>query len=154
MENRLNISRTRLVVRIATALGLLLAGALLAACTNQAAASGESAAAAPQKKLSVPETPPTIELVAPAKTGVKAGVVTATVKTTGFKFAVPANTNVAGQGHVHFTLDDRPFVMSISPTVEIQNVRPGEHKLVAELVQNNTESFDPPIEAEITFVAQ
>lgn len=150
----MNISRTRLVVRIATALGLLLTAALLAACTNQAAASGKNTSDTGQKKLTVPETPPTIELVAPNKTGVKAGVVTVTVKTTGFKFAVPANTNVAGQGHVHFTLDDRPFVMSISPSAEIQNVRPGEHKLVAELVQNNTESFDPPIEAEITFVAK
>jgi hypothetical protein len=33
-------------------------------------------------------------------------------------------------------------------------VAPGAHTLKAELVQNDTKSFNPPVEQEITFVAE
>ena len=76
------------------------------------------------------------------------------VKATGLKFVMAGGTNVAGEGHVHFTLDGEPFKMSTSPDYTYEDVTPGEHKLVAELVQNDTKSFSPPVEQEITFTAK
>ena len=62
--------------------------------------------------------------------------------------------NVAGEGHVHFTLDGQPFKMSVNPDYVYAGVQPGSHTLEAELVQNDTKSFDPPVKQEITFVAE
>ena len=109
-------------------------------------ASGPSAVSAPA---------PTIELVAPAAGApVAAGDVAVSVKTTGLTFTMPSNTNVAGEGHVHFTLDGAPFKMSVKPDYTYAGVAPGDHKLVAELVQNDTKSFSPPVKAEIEFTAK
>lgn len=97
-------------------------------------------------------TPPTMKLVKPTSgETLPAGDVVVEVETTGHEFVMPSNTNVAGQGHVHFTLDDEPFEMSVEPSYTFKDVAPGTHKLRAELVQNNTEPFDPPIVEEITF---
>lgn len=100
-------------------------------------------------------TPPTIEVVAPTEGGVvPAGTITVSVETTDLEYTMPSNTNVAGQGHVHFTLDDRPFVMSTEPSAEIEDVEPGPHTLKAEVVQNNTQSLNPPVEAVVEFTAE
>lgn len=97
----------------------------------------------------------TMELVQPLQGDtVPAGALSVKVETTGHKFTMASNTNVPGEGHVHYTLDDRPFEMSITPDAILEDVEPGEHKLVAELVQNNTEPFDPPVRQEITFTAE
>lgn len=130
------------------ALSSLVASAVLAGCAAKPTASATPTSAQPA-------TPPTLSLTAPqAGAEVPAGTVPVSVQTTGLKYAMPSNTNVPGEGHVHFTLDDRPFIMSTEPDAEINDVTPGEHKLVAELVQNNTQSFDPPIKQEITFSAK
>lgn len=98
---------------------------------------------------------PTIELAEPtADTVVPAGDVRVSVKTTGLSFAMPSNTNVAGEGHVHFTLDEEPFKMSVAPEYLFEDVSPGEHTLKAELVQNDTEPFSPPVKQEITFTVK
>jgi len=145
------LNKTSKVLRIATAVGMLLTLILLAACSGTAkppAASGGEADAAPG-------TPPTLQLTAPvAGAVVPAGTVSVAVETTGLKYVMPSNTNVSGEGHVHFTLDDRPEVMSTTPEAEITDVEPGTHTLTAELVQNNTQPFDPPITETIEFVAE
>ncbi len=98
---------------------------------------------------------PTIELVEPtADAAVPAGDVQMSVKTTGLAFVMPSNTNVPGEGHVHFTLDGEPFKMSVTPDYVYEDVAPGEHTLEAELVQNDTEPFSPPVKQEITFTAK
>ena len=102
-----------------------------------------------------PATAPTLELVAPAAgTTIAAGDVTMSVKTTGLKFVMPSNTLVPGEGHVHFTLDDGSEMMSTSPEYVYEGVSAGEHTLTAELVQNDTKPFSPPVKQEITFVAE
>lgn len=99
--------------------------------------------------------PPTMELVQPLQgDSVPAGELPVNVETTGLKFTMASNTNVAGEGHVHYTLDDRPFIMSITPDAVLEDVEPGEHTLIAELVQNDTQPFDPPVRQEITFTAE
>ena len=128
---------------------VLIAGALMAlgGCAKGAATSTDQSAA--------PVTPPTIELVTPANGAtVPAGDVSMSVKTTGLKFVMPSNTAVAGEGHVHFSLDGGPEQMSDSPDYVYKDVAPGEHTLTAQLVQNDTKPFSPPVKQEITFVAE
>lgn len=139
------ISRT---IRIVSALALLLALGLLAACAGEPAAPASSEATAPAET-------PTVQLLAPqAGAIVPAGTVTVTVEVTDLEIVMPSGGNVAGQGHVHFTLDDRPYEMSIEKEFEFDDVGPGTHTLKAELVQNDTSSFDPPVEQEIEFTVE
>ena len=128
---------------------VLVAGALMAlgGCAKSGSTGSDQSAA--------PTTPPTIELVTPAEGAtVPAGDVSVSVKTTGLKFVMPSNTLVAGEGHLHVTLDDEPFKMSTTPDYVYEGVTPGEHKLEVELVQNDTKSFSPPVKQVITFVAK
>jgi len=128
---------------------VLAAGALIA--LGGCAKSVSTGAAEPAASV----TPPTIEIVAPAAGAtVPAGDVSMSVKTTDLKFVMPSNTAVAGEGHVHFSLDGGPEQMSDSPDYVYKDVAPGEHKLVAQLVQNDTKPFSPPVKQEITFVAK
>jgi hypothetical protein len=132
----------------------LLAGAavVLGGCSGKAASGPTSA---PADSSTAPVTAPTIVLVSPAAdSAVPAGDISMSVKTTGLKFVMPSNTNVAGQGHVHFTLDGQPFKMSVNPDYVYAGVASGPHTLKAELVQNDTKSFNPPVEQEITFKAE
>ena len=98
---------------------------------------------------------PTLEVTTPTSGGtVAAGDVTMSVKTTGLKFTMPSNTVVPGEGHVHFILDGEPLEMSTSPDFVYEGVAAGEHTLTAELVQNDTKPFSPPVKQEITFIAE
>lgn len=146
------MSRIQKTVRVLIALGLFAALGLLAACAAPSAAPQSGGAADPE---SAPAVAPTIKLVEPT-TGaeVASGQVKVAVETTGLKFVMPSNTLVAGEGHVHFTLDDNPFVMSTEKSTVLENVAPGPHRLVAELVQNDTTEFDPPVKQEIDFIAK
>lgn len=132
----------------------VLLGALVVAsgCSQAATPSGGSATPAP---AAADVELPTIQLVSPVEGDtVASGDLKVVVETTNLKYTMPSNTNVPGEGHVHFTLDDEPFQMSTTPDYTFKDVAPGEHRLVVEVVQNNTESFDPPIEQEITFTVE
>lgn len=125
----------------------------LSACSSGSAANPSSTA--PTQSPQATSAAPTIELVSPVSgSTVPSGDVAMSVRTTGLKFVMASNTNVAGEGHVHFTLDDEPFEMSVTPDYVYADVAPGEHKLVAELVQNDTTPFSPPVKQEITFTAE
>lgn len=141
--------------RVLIALGIFagMAGALvLTGCATQPAAEAPKAPA--NTRASEVKTP-TLTLLSPVEGAeVAAGDISVAVETTGLEYVMPSNTNVPGQGHVHFTLDDRPFEMSTKPEYVFNDVSPGSHRLVAELVQNNTEPFDPPIKQEVSFVAK
>lgn len=131
------------VVAVVLALGLAGCSAGSGAQDSTAPASGESAA---------PAAAPTIKLTAPRDGDVvPAGDVVVAVETTNLKFVMPGNKNVAGEGHVHFSLDGKPEQMSTTPTYTFKDVAAGSHTLRAQLVQNNTEPFDPPIFEEVTF---
>jgi len=98
---------------------------------------------------------PTLQLVAPAEGAtIDADTVNVSVTTTGHKIVMPSNTLVPGEGHVHFTLDDRPFEMSTTPDFAFEDVAAGQHTLVAELVQNDTKPFSPPVKQQVTFTAK
>lgn len=142
------MTKTSRVTRTIAALGLLLALGLLAACAGEPEAPASSEPVAPAEAT-------TIQLLTPQVGGtVSAGTLTVTVETTGIEIVMPSGGNVAGQGHVHFTLDDRPYEMSIEKQFEFEDVEPGTHTLKAELVQNDTSPFDPPVEQEIEFIVE
>jgi hypothetical protein len=133
---------------------VILAGAvvILGGCSGRSAT---GAGPAPVASNEGPVAVPTIELVAPvADSKVAAGDLSISVNATGLKFVMASNTNVPGEGHVHFTLDGQPFKMSVKPDYVYEGVTPGQHTLEAELVQNDTKSFNPPVKQEITFTAE
>lgn len=145
--------RLRGIILAVIGLALLAGAAItLSGCSRQSA-TAPSVAPAPASQT--PAIGPTLELVAPvANSEVPAGDVKMSVKATGLKFVMASNTNVAGEGHVHFTLDGQPFKMSVTPDYMYAGVQPGRHVLEAELVQNDTKSFTPPVKQEITFTAK
>jgi hypothetical protein len=60
--------------------------------------------------------------------------------------------NVAGQGHVHLTLDLWPLVMlDREEPYTFANVPPGEHQLTVELVGNDHSPLNPPVVQVIRF---
>ncbi len=63
---------------------------------------------------------------------------------------------VSGQGHIHLWLDQTDLsrisaVKAVSDTYTFENVKPGNHTLVAELVRNDHSSFTPPLTTTISF---
>ena len=63
---------------------------------------------------------------------------------------------VSGQGHIHFWLDQTDLskisaVKAVSDTYTFDNVKPGNHTLVAELVRNDHSSFTPPLTTTVSF---
>jgi hypothetical protein len=139
---------SRLAITGLALLGLALSVALLGGCSQKSAT---PEATAPTNTVA----PPTVKIVEPVEGAtIPAGDVKASVQTTGLKFVMPGNTNVPGQGHVHFTLDGRPLQMSAEPEYTFVGVASGQHTLRAELVQNDAKSFSPPVEQEIKFTTK
>lgn len=63
---------------------------------------------------------------------------------------------VAGQGHIHLWLDQSDLTKSsaikvAADTYTFENVKPGDHTLVAELVANDHSSLRPPVVATTSF---
>lgn len=142
-------ARLTRIVRVVSLLGVIIALGLLAGCAGTTPAPAKTSSAGGEIG------PMTVEILEPTDGAeVAAGTVTVGVETTGITFAMPSNTLVAGEGHVHFTLDDRPFVMSVEKQATLEDVEPGSHTLKAELVQNDTQSFSPPVEQTIEFTAK
>lgn len=143
--------KSRLIILAALALSAV----ALVGCGPGAPAGDATAPATEQVEDAAAAEAPTLELVEPADgSTVAAGDLKVNSVVDGLKFTMPSNTNVPGEGHIHYTLDDRPFEMSITPDMVIKDVEPGQHTLEAELVQNNTQPFDPPIKQTITFTAE
>jgi len=134
------------------ALLALTSALLLAGCS--AAPAGKATAPA-EPSTSAAAVAPTLKVLAPVDAAtVKGADVSVKVETTGLKFVMPSNTLVPGEGHVHFILDDQPLEMSTSPEYVFKGVAAGEHTLEAQLVQNDTTPFDPPVVQTVTFTVE
>ncbi len=64
---------------------------------------------------------------------------------------------VPGQGHLHFWLDQAnpsktSAVKVVSPSYAFENVKPGKHTLVAELVANDHSSLVPAATTSVSFI--
>jgi hypothetical protein len=152
-ERNRYMNRFRIAALAVVSLALLAgASVVLGGCSSKTTS---APASAPAESSTAAVAAPTLELVSPsADSAVPSGDVNVSVKTTGLNFVMPGNTNVAGEGHVHFSLDGQPIEMSVKPDYVYVGVAPGAHTLKAELVQNDTKSFNPPVEQEITFKAE
>lgn len=90
---------------------------------------------------------------------VTSDTVTVNLATPGFKLVdYRTNTKPAyATGHIHLWLDQQSLTKAsaikiIAPTYTFQNVKPGNHILVAELVANDHSSLNPKIIAVTNFV--
>ena len=88
--------------------------------------------------------------------------VTVTFQVTDFKLvrsSVPLDqagkqpeANRPGEGHLHFMLDLRPLVVwERADPYTFENVAPGEHQLMVELVNNDHSPLSPPLVRHIRF---
>lgn len=140
-------------LRLIAVTGLVLVSALLAACSGTPA--NEQQGTTSQDEKPAASGPMTLKVLEPVEGAeVTAGTLKVAIETTGIEFVMPSNDLVAGQGHVHYTLDDGPEIMSIDKVTEIKDVEPGTHTLKAFLVQNNTEPYEPLVEQVIEFTAK
>lgn len=62
------------------------------------------------------------------------------------------DANRPGEGHLHFVLDLQPLVVwEKGEPYTFTNVPPGEHQLMAEVVQNDHSPLTPPVVQQIRF---
>ncbi len=87
-----------------------------------------------------------------------------TVSTLGFRIEVAvggfildeanyAGTNVAGQGHIHYTVDGALAAATTATAVDIGVLAAGPHVIRAELRNNDHSALSPPVFQEVTVTA-
>src|SRR5689334_19272727 len=106
---------------------------------------------------------PTLTVVAPgAGATIQGTSATITFETSDFKIVpttIPVSeagkhpeVNKPGEGHLHFVLDLSPLVVwEHSTPYTFENVPPGEHQLMVELVNTDHSSLSPPVMRQIRF---
>jgi hypothetical protein len=142
-------------VPIIALVALLALGVVLTGCQAAPAGTNPGGVASQPGPTAPAVAPPTIKVLAPIDGEAAKGTdLTVKVETTGLKFVMPSNTVVPGEGHVHFILDDQPLKMSTTPDYVFKDVASGRHTLKAELVQNDTKPFDPPVAQTVTFTVE
>lgn len=68
------------------------------------------------------------------------------------EFGKRPDANRLGEGHVHIMLDAQPLVVwSSTDSYTFENVSPGEHQLMVELVNNDHSSLSPKVVQLIRF---
>jgi hypothetical protein len=71
---------------------------------------------------------------------------TIAVKVTGLSLTDPAKAQEipkAGQGHLHYQLDDGPVVATTAPKLSFHGLKPGEHRVVVMLAGNDHAPLGP-----------
>lgn len=87
----------------------------------------------------------TAELVDAEKNGAR-GAATVAVKVIGLSLTDPAAAKEvpkAGQGHLHYQLDDGPVVATTAPKLSFHGLKPGEHRVVVMLAGNDHQPLGP-----------
>lgn len=78
---------------------------------------------------------------------------TVDVKVTGVKIIDPAQANekpVAGQGHLHYQVDDGPIIATTAMKLSFHGLTPGAHKIVVTLAGNDHNPLGPQQTLEVT----
>ena len=71
---------------------------------------------------------------------------TVDVKVTGIKIIDPATVNekpIAGQGHLHYQVDDGPIIATTTMKLSFHGLTPGAHKIVVTLAGNDHNPLGP-----------
>jgi len=98
---------------------------------------------------------PTVGILEPAMDGVvKANKVTVRIKVSNLILVRPGGPPVAGQGHVHYTLDRGYPAMVPAETYEFTGVRKGRHTVTVELVGNDHSPLEPAVRQTVRFTAE
>jgi len=103
------------------------------------------------QELTVTAVPPAISIVSPEVTGVSTLGFRIQVAIVGFELDGEnyAGTNIAGRGHIHYTVDGGALIATASPAVDLAALGPGPHTIRAELRNNDHSALSPAVFAEI-----
>ena len=102
---------------------------------------------------------PTISIVSPSPHQIIAGstvqVVVSVPNINLVDYRAYPKVNPA-QGHLHLWLDQTDYskasaIKATSPSYTFENIRPGPHTLVAELVKNDHSSYSPSVRTQVNF---
>lgn len=100
----------------------------------------------PQTSSAAQGTPTlTAKLVDPEKKAQQKAA-TVDVKVTGIKIIDPATVNekpIAGQGHLHYQVDDGPIIATTAMKLSFHGLTPGPHKIVVTLAGNDHNPLGP-----------
>jgi uncharacterized protein DUF6130 len=100
----------------------------------------------PQTSSAAQGTPTlTAKLVDPEKKAQQKAA-TVDVKVTGIKIIDPATVNekpIAGQGHLHYQVDDGPIIATTTMKMSFHGLTPGPHKIVVTLAGNDHNPLGP-----------
>lgn len=78
---------------------------------------------------------------------------TVAVKVTGVRLIDPAMVNErprAGQGHLHYQVDDGPMIATPTTKLSFHGLTPGQHKIVVVLAGNDHNPLGPQQTLEVT----
>jgi hypothetical protein len=102
--------------------------------------------AKPQTSGAAQGTPTlTAKLVDPEKKAQQKAA-TVDVKVTGIKIIDPATANekpIAGQGHLHYQVDEGPIIATTTMKLSFHGLTPGPHKIVVTLAGNDHNPLGP-----------
>lgn len=103
--------------------------------------------------VEIPETP-SLRMTAPADGETIVGYeITVMADVENIQLVPPQDERVAGQGHIHYFLDDQ-YTPSSDTTIVFENVSAGSHTLRAELHHNDHSLLEPPVTDTITITVQ
>ena len=133
--------------------GLVMAAALLAACSSDPAPPDGSGATAVSPAADRPSSTATIAIVSPKQDEVVRGSTTELkVKLTGGEIVQQTSTDLQpDQGHLHVIVDDHLVTMTASTDTTLTDLTPGTHILQVEFVANDHAPFDPRVLAKTSF---
>lgn len=131
--------------------GVVVAAALMAACTSDPAPPDGSGAVSPAADR--PSSTASIAIVSP-KQGerIHGSTTELNVKLTGGEIVQQTSTDLQpDQGHLHVIVDDHLVTMTASTETQLTDLTPGTHILQVEFVANDHAPFDPRVIAKTSF---
>lgn len=100
----------------------------------------------PQTSRAAQGTPTLTARLVDAEKKAQQKAATVDVKVTGIKIVDPAEANekpVAGQGHLHYQVDDGPVIATTTMKLSFHGLTPGAHKIVVTLAGNDHNPLGP-----------
>ena len=100
----------------------------------------------PQTSSAVPGTPTLTAKLVDSEKKAQHKAATVDVKVTGIRIIDPGTANerpIAGQGHLHYQVDDGPIIATTTMKLSFHGLTPGPHKIVVTLAGNDHNPLGP-----------
>ncbi len=100
----------------------------------------------PQTSAAAKGTPTLTARLIDAEKKAQQKAATVDVSVTGIEIIDPASVNEqpkAGQGHLHYQVDDGPIIATTTTKLSFHGLTPGEHKIVVTLAGNDHNPLGP-----------